>query len=167
MIRLVEVMGVDRQDQEQRKRFIRFTDADVQSLKVLGPFIESHVDEIVEEFYRNLLQFDEWTKAETCLGALRAVGITVPPVIVRDPRMSPVSACLAAGSDLASPARVARRRDSGTSKPQTKPHRAWGSSLSNAAGPECRPWHRSCCPLHPATSGVRALLSGDDCHEHP
>lgn len=41
-IRLVEVMGVDRQDQEQRKRFIRFTDADVQSLKVLGPFIESH-----------------------------------------------------------------------------------------------------------------------------
>ncbi|HZY30548.1 MAG TPA: globin-coupled sensor protein, partial [Candidatus Methylomirabilis sp.] len=58
-VSLVDVMGVDRRDQEVRKKFVRFTEQDVRCLKELEVFAKTHVDEIVEEFYANLLQFDE------------------------------------------------------------------------------------------------------------
>ena len=59
VVRLVEVMGVDRRDQETRKKFVRFTEQDVRCLKELEAFAQAHVDQIVEEFYANLLQFDD------------------------------------------------------------------------------------------------------------
>lgn len=58
-VRLIDVMGVDRRDQEVRKEFVRFTEQDVRCLKELEVFARTYVDEIVEEFYANLLQFDE------------------------------------------------------------------------------------------------------------
>ena len=57
--RLMDVMGVDRRDQEVRKGFVRFSEQDARCLKELAAFAQEHVDEIVEEFYANLLQFDE------------------------------------------------------------------------------------------------------------
>ena len=58
-VSLVDVMGVDRRDQEVRKKFVRFTEQDVRCLKELEVFAKTHVDEIADEFYANLLQFDE------------------------------------------------------------------------------------------------------------
>ena len=69
--RLIDVMAVDRRDQETRKRFVRFQDGDARDLRELASLIEAHADQIVEEFYRNLLQFDE------VKSIFRATGVSV------------------------------------------------------------------------------------------
>jgi len=69
--RLVEVMGIDRRDQETRKRFIRFSERDVRCLRELAGFAEAHVDAIVEEFYANFLQFEPMN------AIFRATGVSV------------------------------------------------------------------------------------------
>lgn len=56
-----EMLGVDHRDREVRKRFVRFGADDVRALREIAGVAEAGVDEVVEEFYRNLLQFDEMT----------------------------------------------------------------------------------------------------------
>src|SRR5437870_10498438 len=44
---------------EQRKKFVGFTDEDVQLLQELGPVADMYVDEVVEGLYRQFLSFAE------------------------------------------------------------------------------------------------------------
>ena len=44
---------------DSRKAFVGFTDADAQLLRELRPVAEAYVDEVVEEFYRRFLSFEE------------------------------------------------------------------------------------------------------------
>ena len=57
-VRYAEMLGVDHRDRETRKRFVRFGADDVRALREIAGGAEAGVDEVVEDFYRNLLQFD-------------------------------------------------------------------------------------------------------------
>ncbi len=56
---LAEMMGITEQDLEQRKKFLEFGQEDEQRLRELASLAENKADQIIEAFYKHLLQFDE------------------------------------------------------------------------------------------------------------
>lgn len=56
---LTDKFHFDDYERQRRKNFIHFTDGDVEQLQQLLPFIEKHVDKIVEDFYADLLRHAE------------------------------------------------------------------------------------------------------------
>lgn len=49
-------------DWEKRKKFVNFTEKDVQLLKDLSSFAKKYCDEVVDEFYKHLMAFEETKK---------------------------------------------------------------------------------------------------------
>jgi methyl-accepting chemotaxis protein len=56
---LADKFGITASEQNQRKRFTRLSDEDIALLRSLQPWIEQHVDAIVDEFYTHLLTFPD------------------------------------------------------------------------------------------------------------
>lgn len=61
MYQLEETKGNETalRDWERRKEFTGFTEEDARLLQQLAPVVEAFIDDVVEELYRRLLQFDE------------------------------------------------------------------------------------------------------------
>ena len=73
---LIAKYGLDSQEREHRKRFVRLTREDVEALRALRPWLEKHVDQIVEGFYGHLLQYAETKRFfpdEKTLGKVKAL----------------------------------------------------------------------------------------------
>jgi methyl-accepting chemotaxis protein len=56
---LTQSMGIDSAEQASRKKFVDFTEEDVQALKELRPVIQQHAQAIVETFYSNVARYNE------------------------------------------------------------------------------------------------------------
>ena len=72
-MKLVEKFTLDSRDQAQRKSFIQLTPEDSAQLRELLPFIERHVDGIVEGFYAHLLKYTEARAFFSDVGTLTRV----------------------------------------------------------------------------------------------
>ncbi len=74
-MKLAEKFKIESREQAQRKHFIEFAHEDIALLHDLLPFIEKHVDKIVEQFYAHLLKYPEaraFFKDEGTLGRVKA-----------------------------------------------------------------------------------------------
>ncbi len=56
---LVREIGLDREELEWRKEFVGFDEQDVARLEALRVLFEENTEEIAEQFYENLTQYDE------------------------------------------------------------------------------------------------------------
>ncbi|HYD94151.1 MAG TPA: protoglobin domain-containing protein [Noviherbaspirillum sp.] len=56
---LLAALNIDDEEIGNRKRFLQFGDDDVARLKSIGELSERYADEVIEEFYRHLLSFEE------------------------------------------------------------------------------------------------------------
>lgn len=62
MMKLTDKFGIDYAEQRQRLDFLKITDADINLLRSLEPLINLHVDNIIKEFYTELLKYREAKK---------------------------------------------------------------------------------------------------------
>ena len=56
---LTDKYGLDSHERDQRKKFVHLSDEDISALQELRPWLEKHVDRIVEDFYVHLLTYKE------------------------------------------------------------------------------------------------------------
>ncbi len=59
---LTQSMGIDANEQASRKKFVDFTDEDIQALKALRPVIQQNAEAIVDTFYANVERYNELMK---------------------------------------------------------------------------------------------------------
>jgi len=56
---LVQEIGLDSEEIAWRKDFVNFDQRDAERLAALAPLFEAHTEEIAEQFYENLTQYDQ------------------------------------------------------------------------------------------------------------
>ncbi len=56
---LIEQLKISKKEIERRKEYLNFTETDILTLTSLKGLIEEHINEIVDEFYKRILPFDE------------------------------------------------------------------------------------------------------------
>ncbi|WP_088709850.1 protoglobin domain-containing protein [Noviherbaspirillum denitrificans] len=56
---LLKTLNIDAEEIESRKQFLQFHDDDAQRLQDIGGLADRYADEVIEEFYRHLLSFEE------------------------------------------------------------------------------------------------------------
>lgn len=56
---IVKSLNIDAQEIRRRKAFLQFNDEDVQRLTSINEEAEKYADEVIEEFYRHLMSFEE------------------------------------------------------------------------------------------------------------
>lgn len=56
---IVKSLNIDAQEIRRRKAFLQFNDEDVQRLTSINEQAENYADEVIEEFYRHLMSFEE------------------------------------------------------------------------------------------------------------
>jgi len=56
---LLEAMNIDEQEIRNRKRFLQFDEEDTVRLKGIKDLADRYADEVIEDFYRHLLSFEE------------------------------------------------------------------------------------------------------------
>jgi len=56
---LMEQIEITPQEIERRKEFLEFRDADISALESINRLAEQYADDVIEDFYRHLLSFDE------------------------------------------------------------------------------------------------------------
>ncbi len=61
-MKLTDKFGIDYAEQRQRLDFLKLSDNDINLLRELLPLIEKHVDNIIKEFYNELLKYREAKK---------------------------------------------------------------------------------------------------------
>ncbi|WP_420475673.1 protoglobin domain-containing protein [Noviherbaspirillum sp. ST9] len=55
----MNTLNIDAEEIDSRKRFLQFHDDDAERLKSIGGLADRYADEVIEEFYRHLLSFEE------------------------------------------------------------------------------------------------------------
>ena len=56
---LIESLNLDEEEIRSRKQFLQFREDDVERLKSIGELAERYADDVIEDFYRHLLSFEE------------------------------------------------------------------------------------------------------------
>lgn len=56
---LLKTLNIDEEEIENRKQFLEFHEDDAQRLKSIGGLADRYADEVIEEFYKHLLSFEE------------------------------------------------------------------------------------------------------------
>lgn len=56
---LLNTLNIDTEEIENRKEFLQFHNDDVERLKSISGLADQYADEVIEEFYRHLLSFEE------------------------------------------------------------------------------------------------------------
>jgi len=59
---LMEQLRITTREIAQRKEYLNFNEEDIQTLLKIRPIIAEHIEEIVEEFYQQILPYDEITR---------------------------------------------------------------------------------------------------------